>query len=110
MLVGALAASRRQRLREAVLLKTLGATRRQMRRIAAAEYLALGGLAALAGLLLALVAGVALTRLVFEQAFTLPWLALAGLGLGIVALTLLVGLWNSVEVFRHTPLELLRAD
>jgi putative ABC transport system permease protein len=110
VLVGALAASRRQRLLESVLLKTLGATRRQVRRIACAEYLALGTLAALAGMLLAVAAGSALTLLLFEQPLALAWGPLAALGLGIPALTLLVGSWNSVETFRHTPLELLRAE
>src|SRR5207249_4476555 len=53
VLVGAVATSRYQRLREAVLLKTLGATRGQILRIALAESVALGLLASAAALLLA---------------------------------------------------------
>ena len=42
VLLGSLATSRAQRLRETVLLKTLGASRAQVARVAVAEYLALG--------------------------------------------------------------------
>ena len=43
---------RRDRLRDAVLLKTLGATRAQIGRILLAEYAVLGALGAVAGMLL----------------------------------------------------------
>ncbi len=49
VLLGSLATSRAQRLRETVLLKTLGASRAQVTRVAVSEYLALGALSALAG-------------------------------------------------------------
>src|SRR5437762_4991201 len=45
VLVGAVATSRRQRVREAVLLRTLGATRTQLLQIACAEYASLSVLA-----------------------------------------------------------------
>src|SRR5690606_12594909 len=56
VLVGALATSRYQRRRESALLKTLGASRRQIVKILLTEYLALGSLAALTGIALATVA------------------------------------------------------
>lgn len=110
VLVGAVATSRYQRVREGVLLKTLGATRPQVLRVMVTEYAALGILAALASVVLASVAGWALARWVFEQPFALPWLPLSSLGLGLVAVTLVVGLWNSAEILNRTPLEVLRAD
>src|SRR5207237_9634593 len=48
VLFSAVAATRRERLREGVLLKTLGATRKQIGRIMLAGYLLLGTLGALA--------------------------------------------------------------
>jgi putative ABC transport system permease protein len=108
VLVGAVSTSRFQRRREAVLLKTLGATRRQIVRIVVAEYLALGALAAVVGLGLALAAGWALARYVFATALAIPAAALLALGAGVVALTVLVGVLNSLEVARRTPLEALR--
>ncbi|MGH7701621.1 MAG: ABC transporter permease, partial [Gemmatimonadales bacterium] len=110
VLVGAVATSRFQRLREAALLKTLGATGRQVRRVIVAEYLSLGLLAALVAGILATAAGWALMKYLFESRFTPVWLGLGGLGLGVVALTVLVGVWSSADVLRKTPLEVLRAE
>lgn len=110
VLVGAVAASRLQRMREAVLLKTLGATRGQVLRILIAEYVALGVLAALASIVLAATAGWALARWVFESPYQVPALPLTGLTLVLVGLTLLVGLWNSAEILKRTPLAVLREE
>jgi putative ABC transport system permease protein len=110
VLLGALAASRLERLREAVLLKTLGATRRQVLRVVVAEYAALGLLAGATGVLLAGAASWALVRFLFESRFTLPALPLLGFGAGVVALTLALGASSSLDVFRKTSLELLREE
>ena len=108
VLVGAIATSRFQRMRESALLKTLGASRGQVARIVATEYAALGFVAALAGMVLAGTAGWALTRFLFEVPFRLPTLALSTLGLGAAVATTVVGLANSVHVFRSTPLAVIR--
>jgi putative ABC transport system permease protein len=110
VLVGALATSRFQRIREGALLRTLGATRSQLLRIVLAEYAALGLLAALAAAVLSTAAAWALARWVFEDTFAVPAGPLAGLTLGVVALTVVVGLVNSREVIRRTPLEILRQE
>jgi putative ABC transport system permease protein len=110
VLMGAVAAGRYQRLREAALLKTLGATRGQLLRILLAEYLSLGGLAVTAALVLSSLAGWALVRFFFDARFTWPAGSLAALSLGVLALTVAVGLWNSREVLRKPPLAVLRAE
>ncbi len=110
VLVGALATSRFQRIREGALLRTLGATRSQILRVVLAEYLSLGLLASAVALVLAAAAGWALARFVFEGRFSLPLLPMTGLTLSIVALTVLVGLANSRDVIRRTPLEVLREE
>jgi putative ABC transport system permease protein len=110
VLTGALASSRTQRLRETVLLKTLGASRRQLMAIALVEHLALGLLAATCGVALAVGAGWGLVRLVFESGFSVPWLPLTALGALIAALTVSVGLASSAAVFRRPSLELLRSE
>ena len=110
VLVGALATSRFQRIREGALLRTLGATRSQLFRIVLAEYAALGVLAALAAAVLSTGAAWALARWVFEGTFCVPAGPLAGLTVGVVALTVAVGLANSREVIRRTPLEILRQE
>jgi putative ABC transport system permease protein len=110
VLAGAVAASRQQRVREGALLRTLGATRPQLVRILLAEYVVLGALAAAAAILLSTAASWALVRFVFEGSFALPGPSLLGLLLAIVALTILVGLSGSTEVWRRPPLEVLRAE
>lgn len=110
VLVGAVSASRLQRIREAVLLKTLGATRAQVLRILVAEYTALGVLSAFASVVLASAAGWALARWIFKAPFALPALSLGGLTLLLVALTLVVGLWNSAEILKRAPLAVLREE
>ena len=110
VLVGALATSRFQRVREGALLRTLGATRGQVFRIVLAEYLSLGLLASAVALLLAAGAGWAIARFVFEGSFTLPVLQMAALALMVVTLTVVVGLANSRDVVRRAPLEVLREE
>jgi putative ABC transport system permease protein len=110
VLVGAVAASRHQRVHESVLLRTLGATRAQVLRILLAEYAALGTLAGLAALVLAASASWALVRFVFESPFTLPLPGLAVLSAGAALATVVVGLLGSREVLSRPPLEVLRSE
>ncbi len=110
VLVGAIATTRFQRVREAVLLKTLGATRRQVLRVFFAEYAALGLLSAGMAVALSGAAGWVLSRFVFETSYALPWLALAALLGAIVLLTVGIGLGNSLDILRRTPLDVLRSD
>jgi putative ABC transport system permease protein len=110
VLIGALATSRFQRLREAALLKTLGATRRQVVRVMVTEYAALGVLAVVVATALASLGGWALTKWVFEVPFVIPWAAFAVIAAALVALTVVTGLWTSVTIFRHPALEALRTD
>ncbi len=110
VLVGAVAASRYQRVREAVLLRTLGATRPQLLRILFAEYASLGLLAAASAMLLSAAAAWALVRFAFDSRFALPLPSLLALAAGVVALTIAVGLLGSIEVLRRPPLEVLRSE
>ncbi len=110
VLVGSVSASRVARIREAVLLKTLGATRSQVLRILLAEYAALGVLAAVVSVVLASVGGWALFRWVFKSAFHLPVLPMGGLTAALIGITLAVGLWNSAEILKRAPLAVLREE
>lgn len=108
VLIGALATSRFQRVREGALLRTLGATRSQIFQVVLAEYFALGLLASLVALVLAAAAGWGVARYVFEGSFGLPVIPMSALTLLIVTVTVLVGLANSRDVVRRPPLEVLR--
>ena len=108
VLMGSLATSRYQRMRESALLKILGAQKGVILRILMVEYLAIGSLATLAGLALAVVAG----WLVVAQVFTVPFvfdpLRIAGVWLGITVVTVVVGLAGSRGVLLRPPLAALR--
>jgi putative ABC transport system permease protein len=110
VLIGAVLTSRLQRLRESVLLRTLGAVRGQVIAILLAEYLALGLAAPATGIVLAAGAGWALCKWTFKMQFSLPVLPLLGLALGTALLSAIVGVWGGREVFRRTPLEALREE
>ena len=110
MLVGALATSRFQRVREGALLRTLGATRGQIFRIVLAEYAALGAHGGRVAGLAGPGAAWALARWVFEgPSACRPRRSPLGCSV-VVARTALVGLLNSREVIRRPPLEVLRGE
>jgi putative ABC transport system permease protein len=110
VLVGSVATSRFQRIREGALLRTLGATRRQVLRVVLAEYLALGSLAAIVGVGLSVLAAWAIATWVFEGPFAVPVPAVALLAFLVTAGTALLGALNSREVLRLPPLEVLRGE
>jgi putative ABC transport system permease protein len=110
VLAGAVVTGRYQRIRESVLLRTLGARKRQVLQIMVVEYFFLGMLAALTGLLLAWVASWALARYVFEAPLV-PFVLPSLLALSTVTLlAVTVGMFNSRGVAGRPPLEVLRAE
>ncbi|MBW3628757.1 MAG: FtsX-like permease family protein [Gemmatimonadetes bacterium] len=110
VLLGAVSSSRIQRIRESVLLKTIGATRPQIGAILFTEYLLLGLLSVVTGIALALGAGWALSRFLFEVDFEPAPVALLSLAAGITLLAVAIGVWASREVFSRTPLEAIREE
>lgn len=108
VMLSAVAATRRDRVREAVLLKTLGATRGTVARIMATEYAALGLLGSLTGLLLAVAAGWGLTHYVFKLPLAGAVSGPLAIAAAMVGLTLTIGMFAAREVFRRTPMDALR--
>jgi putative ABC transport system permease protein len=110
VLAGAVITGRYQRVQESVLLRTLGASRRQVVQILLVEYLFLGGLAAFTGLVLSWGASWALARFVFEAPLA-PIVRPSLLALLLItALTVLIGMFNSRGIATRSPLEVLRAE
>ncbi|MBU6343213.1 MAG: FtsX-like permease family protein [Bacteroidetes bacterium] len=98
------------RIRESILLRTLGASRMQIRWIIAIEYFLLGALACITGIGLSLAGAWALAKFVFELPFSPDLWHLAGTFFSISGLTVLIGWLNSRDVVRKTPLEVLREE
>ena len=110
VLVSAVLMGRHQRVREAVLLRTLGAQRAQLRQIMFAEYTVLGLLAAATGGGLAVGANFLLARFLFKVP-SLPALPLlAGAVTAVTALTIITGWLANRGVSGHPPLAILREE
>lgn len=108
VLFSAVAATRRDRMREGVLLKTLGASRAQIGRILLAEYALLGLLGSLTGMVLAIGGAWGLVTFVFEGSFTFAPLPALGIAAAMTLLAISIGLLTGRDVFRETPMAALR--
>jgi putative ABC transport system permease protein len=110
VLTSAVLTSRSQRIRESVLLRTLGASRAQIGQILVLEYLFLGTFAAVTGLLLAVLASWALAAFLFEVRFVLAGLPLLVAFLAVLGLTVVTGLLGSRGITTQPPLAVLRRE
>ena len=110
VLIASVLISKYQRIQESVLLRTLGASRKQIFYITALEYFFLGALAAATGIVLSLGVSWMLAKFVFETGFTPQWLPLLVVFVCICLLTVFIGLINSRAVVRRPPLEILREE
>ncbi len=110
VLISSVVLSKYQRIRESVLLRTLGASGKQILYINAMEYLLLGLLAALTGIALSFVGSWLVARFVFDIPFVADWWQPLLVLVGITVLTVLIGVTNSRGVVRTPPLEVLRRE
>lgn len=110
VLIGSVRTSKYQRIKESVLLRTLGAKNTQILQISAFEYVFLGLLGSLVGILLALVSSLCLALFVFKEPFLPSWIPFLVFLPGITLLVLGIGLSNIQTVLRSSPLEVLRRE
>jgi putative ABC transport system permease protein len=110
VLIGSVRNSKYQRIRESVLLRTLGAKSSQILKITAFEYLYLGVLGSSVGILLSLVGSQLLAYFVFDTAFVPSWVPFLVVLPGITLLVLAIGLSNSRSVLNSPPLQVLRKE
>jgi putative ABC transport system permease protein len=110
VLAGAVVNSKFVRMKENVLLRTIGARTTQIMRITLIEYGYLGIFSALTGMILSLGGGWVLTRFFFEVEFAVNYLELAIITSSVVLLTVFIGWFNSREVISTPPLQVLRKE
>ncbi|MGY3794634.1 ABC transporter permease [Aquimarina sp. 433] len=108
VLIGSVRTSKYQRIKESVLLRTLGAKSKQILRITALEYLYLGILGSLAGILLSLISSQLLATLLFEEPFVPSGIPFMVFLPAIVLVVLAIGLSNIRSVLQSPPLAVLR--
>ena len=110
VLIASVLISKYQRLQESILLRTLGASRKQIFAITSLEYFFLGSLAALTGILLSLVGSFLLAKFSFEAEFKPEILPIVAVFLFVSGMTVFIGLINSRGILSRPPLEVLRQD
>ena len=110
VLIASVLISKYQRIQESVLLRTLGASRKQIFYINALEYFFLGFLAAATGMFMSLGISLLVAKFIFETEFVLKWLPLLIVFVSVCILTVFIGLINSRAVVTRPPLEILREE
>jgi putative ABC transport system permease protein len=110
VLIASVLISKYQRIQESVLLRTLGASRRQVLVITLLEYFFLGALAAATGISLSMVFSEVLAKMSFDSSLAVHWWPVVVLFVSICGLTILIGLYNSRGVLNKPPLEILRRE
>jgi putative ABC transport system permease protein len=110
VLIGSILISRYQRMQENVLLRTLGASGKQVLSITALEYFFLGSLASATGIIIALLASWALARFSFESPFNPQLLPILIIYVAITTITIFIGVLNSRGTLNRPPLEVLRQE
>ncbi|MEQ1585024.1 MAG: FtsX-like permease family protein [Cyclobacteriaceae bacterium] len=110
VLAGAVMNSKFARIKENVLLRTIGARTSQIMKITLIEYGYVGIFSAITGMALSLGGGWLLTKFFFEVEFSVNVLELAIISAGVIILTVFIGWWNSREVISTPPLQVLRKE
>jgi putative ABC transport system permease protein len=110
VLISSVLISKYQRIQENVLLRTLGASGKQILIISALEYFFLGSLAAATGIILSLAGSWALARFSFETSFTPQVLPIIVIFISVCLITIIIGLVNSRGILNKPPLEVLRQE
>lgn len=110
VMISSIILSKFQRVQENVLLRTLGATRKQLWIITIAEYFFLGSLGAISGIFLAGLFTTLLGQFVFEFTFIPNFTQIGMVFFTVTMMSVLIGLLNSRSVVRESPMEVLRRE
>lgn len=110
VLTSAVLSSRSQRVRESILLRTLGAPRRQIVTSIVAEYLFLAVISCLTGTALGIFASWGLSFYFFQTAATISLAPILIILVAVTAGTVFAGVLGCWGIFRRSALEALRAE
>jgi putative ABC transport system permease protein len=110
VLASAVLSSRSQRVSESILLRTLGAPRRQIVTTIVAEYLFLAVISCLTGTVLGILASWGLSFYFFQTAATISLAPILVILVAVTAGTVFAGVLGCWGIFRRSALEALRAE
>jgi putative ABC transport system permease protein len=109
VLAGSVVATRRQRSREIVLLRLVGATRGEVARSQLVEFLGLSSAVSLAAFLAGIIASNLVVVQIFEFPFSPDWTSLALIPAGAVLLAVAAAFVAAIPALNARPAEGLRA-
>ncbi|MDQ8187538.1 FtsX-like permease family protein [Pelagicoccus sp. SDUM812002] len=109
-LMASVITSRYQRSRESALLRTIGASAKQIRGIMGVEYALVGIIAGIAGVGLSLLSGWAVTKYALKVELFIPWGVTFATVAIVAAMTLITGMLNSLGIAKQSPMESIRSD
>ena len=110
VLISAVLGSRMQRLKESILLRTLGAARTQIISTVVAEYLFLGGISSIAGALLGSIASWGLSYYFFGAALSISLMPTLVIVVSVTAATVAAGAVGCLGMLHGPVLDSLRAE
>jgi putative ABC transport system permease protein len=102
--------SRYARLKENVMLRTIGAVKKQIVGMTLVEYGYLGAFAGLSGILLSLIGSWILAKFFFDIMFFPDLLSLSAIWLMVAGMTIFIGWANTRPILNRSPLEVLRKE
>jgi len=108
VMISSIILSKFQRVQENVLLRTIGASKKQLWLITIAEYFFLGSMASLSGIFLSTIFSTILGTFVFEFTFIPNPIQIGLVYVIVTALCIAIGLINSRGVVEQSPMEVLR--
>lgn len=109
VLISAVRTSKFQRLKENAMLRTIGATSKQIFKMTIVEYFILGFLGAFSGTSLSLIGGKLLAFYTFKAPFVISWIPVALIPFLIIVLVVMIGVLNNLSVIKTSPKEILKA-
>jgi putative ABC transport system permease protein len=110
VLISAVLSSRAQRLKESILMKTLGAPRRQIVTAIVAEYLFLGAISCVTAVFLATMAAWGLSFYFLGTVASISWTPVVAIVAIVTGATVLAGVIGCWGMFHRSALEALRLE
>lgn len=108
VLLSAIYVGKYQKIQETVLLRTLGANRKQILMITYYEYLFLGIISSLSGILIALTSTALITHFMLNIDFHPNIWSVLSVFVGITMMVVIVGLATNRNILNRPPIEILR--
>lgn len=110
VLIGSIRTGKYQRIRESVLLRTMGATQKQIIQITIFEYILLGIISSFSGIVLALGFSGIMAVAIFNSTWSVSLVPFLVLFPAITVIVLVIGLLNTRAIIKNSPLEVLRSN